>query len=137
MGDALEWIDRLVAATNAHDLEGLVDCFADDYVNVMPAHPPRGFGGREQVRKNWSALFASIPDISVRVLGRSLDGDTLWTEWEMSGTRRDGAAHRMCGVILFGVVDDRAKWARFYLEPVDEHSGDADELLRSLTVDQP
>lgn len=136
MGDALEWIDRLVAATNAHDIEGLVDCFAEDYVNVMPAHPPRGFGGREQVRKNWSTFFATIPDISVRVLRRSLDGDTLWTEWEMIGTRRDGTAHRMCGVILFGVVADRAKWARFYLEPVDEHSGDADELVRNLTVER-
>jgi hypothetical protein len=35
----------------------------------------------------------------------------------MTGTRRDGTAHQMAGVILFGVRDGRF-WARFYLEPV-------------------
>jgi ketosteroid isomerase-like protein len=134
MSDALAWIDRLEAATNAHDIEALVDCFAADYENVAPAHPERGFSGREQVRTNWSTFFASVPDIRARVLRKAAHADTLWTEWEMTGTRRDGAPHEMRGVILFGIVDDRATWARFYVEPVEQHSGDANAFVHRLTA---
>ena len=49
-----------------------------------------------------------------------------WSEWEHRGTRRDGSAHMMRGVIIFGVVDDVIAWARFYLEPVQEGGGGID-----------
>jgi hypothetical protein len=39
--DALVY--RLQRATNAHDLEAVVGCFAPDYRNETPAHPERGF----------------------------------------------------------------------------------------------
>lgn len=47
------------------------------------------------------------------------NGEDVWSEWEMRGTRADGSAHLMRGVIIFGVSEGRANWARFYLEPVD------------------
>lgn len=72
----------------------------------------------------------------MRVLRKAVHGDTLWTEWEMSGTRRDGARHQMAGVILFGVVNDQARWARFYLEPVDRDSGNADAFVQELATGQ-
>jgi ketosteroid isomerase-like protein len=130
-----EVIDRLVAATNAHDLDRLVDCFAPSYVNVTPAHPARGFTGPEQVRRNWTTIFAAVPDIRTAVVA-SLAGDgEVWTEWEMNGTRRDGAPHTMAGVIIFGVEDDRIVSARFYLEPVETTSGDTDAAVQRLTKD--
>lgn len=113
-------VDRLVKATNDHDIDALVACFALDYENETPVHPGRGFVGREQVRRNWEQIFAFVPDVRAEVLGLVVDGDTAWSEWEMTGTRRDGTAHCMRGVILFGVRDGVAGWARFYLEPVDE-----------------
>ena len=116
-------IDRLVAATNAHDLDGLVDCFADDYVNETPTHPGRGFTGREQVHTNWSRIFAGVPDIKVEVGHLAVAGDDVWTEWEMEGTRGDGSPHLMRGVIIFRVGADRITHARFYLEPVDPGEG--------------
>jgi ketosteroid isomerase-like protein len=115
-------VERLRQATNAHDIDALVDCFADTYRNETPAHPDRGFVGRDQVRTNWERIFGGVPDIRAEVLGAVVDGDTVWSEWEMSGTRRDGQGHVMRGVIIFGVADERFSWARFYLEPVD--SGD-------------
>jgi hypothetical protein len=54
--------ERLVQAMNAHDLDAQVACFREDYRSEQPAHPARTFTGREQVRQNWSKLFASIPD---------------------------------------------------------------------------
>src|SRR6476619_8521648 len=120
MGNPEAVIDRLVRATNDHDLDALVECFAEDYVNETPVHPGRGFRGREQVRANWQRIFEFVPDVEARVLRSAVDNDTVWTEWEMRGTRLDGSAHVMCGVIVFGIVDDKAAWARFYLEPADE-----------------
>jgi ketosteroid isomerase-like protein len=127
--DTTSFAHRLAAATNAHDIDALVACFADDYLNETPAHPDRGFRGADQVRRNWTQLFAGMPDLTSRVLAATIDGDTEWSEWEMSGLRPDGTAHLMRGVIIFGVRDDKAAWARFYLEPVEVASGDADAAI--------
>ncbi len=129
MADTLEVVDRLVAATNAHDIDALVDCFAPEYVNQTPAHPQRGFSGREQVHRNWVSIFGGVPDISARLIASAIDGSQAWTEWEMSGTRRDGAPHAMAGVIIFGVHDGHIVSARFYLEPVEVASGDVDAAV--------
>ena len=112
-------VARLCDATNAHDLDGIVDCFAVDYRNEMPLHPGRGFVGREQVRRNWTQILAAIPDVATEILGSSATADTVWTEWEHRGTRPDGTEHLMRGVTIFGVVAGRISTARFYLEPVD------------------
>jgi ketosteroid isomerase-like protein len=71
-------IDRLVDATNTHDLDGLVACFTADYVNETPAHPVRGFQGRDQVRRNWAAIFTGVPDISARVTATAVQDDRVW-----------------------------------------------------------
>ncbi len=129
LGSPLAMVHRLEQATTAHDLNGLVDCFAVDYVNVTPVHPARGFTGREQVRSNWQQIFAAVPDLKAEVLGCVATGDTAWTEWEMSGTRRDGADHLMRGVIVFGVSNGRADWARFYLEVVQHDQESIDSAV--------
>jgi hypothetical protein len=36
----------------------------------------------------------------------------------------------MRGVIIFGVVDGLAQWARFYLEPVQSDGGGVDDAVR-------
>lgn len=123
-------VQRLKQATDTHDLEALVSCFAPDYRNETPAHPERGFTGRAQVRANWTQIFAAIPDLTCEVLRCVADGDTVWSEWEHRGTRRDGTAHLMRGVVIFGVADGAAVWARFYLEPVQDEAGSVEEAVR-------
>jgi ketosteroid isomerase-like protein len=135
--DPTSMVRRLAAATNAHDLDALVACFADDYLNETPAHPARGFRGTEQVRRNWAQLFAGIPDLSVRILATAAADDTAWTEWEMSGTRSDGTAHLMRGVIIFRVAAGKAVSARFYLEPVEDTSGGADAQISRVVPAAP
>jgi ketosteroid isomerase-like protein len=129
---AAQMLERLIRAVNEHDLETLVNCFDDDYVNETPAHPERGFGGREQVHRNWTQIFTGVPDIQARVPQVAVDGDTLWSEWEMSGTRPDGTAFLMRGVVIFTVTDGVATAARFYLEPVEHTSGDVDLATRRV-----
>jgi limonene-1,2-epoxide hydrolase len=123
-------VRRLERATNDHDIEAIVACFAPGYRNETPAHPERGFTGREQVRANWEQIFAGIPDVACEVLRCAVDGDTVWSEWEHRGTRRDGTPHLMRGVVIFGVSDGLASWARFYLEPVQAHAGNVDHAVR-------
>jgi ketosteroid isomerase-like protein len=119
-------VERLRDRTNAHDLDGLVDCFTEQYVNDTPIHPARSFSGREQVRRNWEQIFAGVPDITTEILRSTTAGTTVWSEWEMSGTRRDGHPHLMRGVIIFEIEGDLLAAARFFLEPVDPSDVAAD-----------
>ncbi len=125
-------VERLRDATNAHDLDALVDCFAESYRNETPAHPGRGFSGREQVRTNWRTIFAAVPDLTATVQHTVTNGEEIWSEWEMRGARPDGSPHLMRGVIIFGVNDGRASWARFYLEPVDPGEAGAIAAVRQI-----
>jgi limonene-1,2-epoxide hydrolase len=123
-------VERLCRAVNDHDLPALVACFAPGYRNETPVHPQRGFTGREQVRRNWEQILAAIPDLTVEVLRCAVDRDTVWAEWEHRGTRPDRSAHLMRGVVIFGVKDGMADWARFYLEPVQEDGDDVNAAIR-------
>lgn len=129
-------VERLRQATNDHDLEALANCFAADYRNDTPVHPARGFQGRAQVRKNWEQIFAAVPDIVAEVRWIAKDHE-VWSEWAMRGTRRDGAAHVMRGVVIFGVEQGVASWARFYLEPLDDGGGGVDDAVRRAVVAPP
>jgi ketosteroid isomerase-like protein len=128
---AERFVTELVGAVNRHDLDTLTGLFAPDYVNETPAHPARGFTGNDQVRRNWASIFAAVPDIVVEVTALTVAGDTVWTEWNMDGTRRDGAEHHMRGVVLFTVESGRATAARFYLEPLDTSSADVNAAVAS------
>ena len=130
-------IDRLLQATNARDLEALVGCFAPHYVNETPAHPARGFTGSDQVRRNWAQIFAAVPDLVARITGWAENDGAVWTEWEMSGSRRDGSPHHIRGVIIFRVTDDRITAARFYLEPVDTSTDNVDAAVAAQLAGRP
>ena len=128
------YLERLRSAIDSHDLDELVACFADDYRNETPVHPSRSFVGAEQVRANWSMIFGGVPDIGATLVRSAEDGEAIWAEWEMRGTRRDGVPQVLRGVTVLGVVDGVAHWARFYLEPVDEDvTSVAAHIERTLT----
>ena len=132
MTDPSELVERLRQSVDAHDLDAVVACFTDDYRNETPAHPERGFEGREQVRTNWQRIFAGVPNISARVLRIAVDGDAVWSEWEMGGTRPDGVPQMLRGVVIFGVAGSQFGWARFYLEPVDAGEGGVDAAVGKI-----
>ena len=66
----LATVERLRDATNAHDLEGVVACVAVG-LRLGSAHASGApsFGGATKCRRNWTQIFAAIPDITTR-LGR-------------------------------------------------------------------
>jgi ketosteroid isomerase-like protein len=130
-------MERLQTAQNQHDLESFLDCFDPDYQSEQPVHPDRAFSGREQVRKNWSALFTSIPDFHSELLRTADDGDMGWAEWHWSGRNTDGTQFEMRGVTIFGIRDNRVAWGRLYMEPVEEAGPGIDAVVRSLSHEPP
>jgi len=112
-------IDRLTATMNDHDVDAMVALFHVDYESRQPAHPARAFVGRAQVRANWAAMFAGVPDLRAEVLRSADDGDTTWSEWAWSGTRADGQTFDVRGVTLFRVRDDLIVAGTLYMEDVE------------------
>ena len=125
---------RLHAALNQHDLEAFLECFDANYQSAQPLHPDRGFGGWEQVRTNWAAIFSGVPDFQAQLLNRTVEGDTAWAEWQWSGTRLDGTRLDMRGVTLFGVQGGRITWGRLYMEPVQAAGAGIDAAVTEMAT---
>ena len=84
------------------------------------------------MRRNWTQIFAGVPDHTAELVASTQDGQVVWSEWTMSGTRVDGRPHLMRGVIVFTVRESLATAARFYLEPVEDADVDADTAVRTI-----
>ena len=127
-----EAMERLRAAMNQHDLEAFLACLSADYRSEQPVHPQRGFAGREQVEKNWSAMFEGIPDFHAELLSTATEGDTVWAEWRWAGTRANEAPLDMRGVTLFEIKNGQIVSGRLYMEEVEEAGADVGETVRRL-----
>jgi ketosteroid isomerase-like protein len=120
---------------NAHDIDAFVACMAEDYDSAQPAHPDRAFRGREQVRKNWSAIFESVPDFRAELVRADAVGDVEWSEWRWRGTQADGSRLDMAGAVVLGVRDGLAAWARLYVEPVEQGGAGIDAAVQDMAGD--
>jgi ketosteroid isomerase-like protein len=132
MGDPRALIERLTAAQNAHDLEGMLACFHADYRSEQPLFPARTFTGVDQVRANWGALLDAIPDFHAETLRAAVDGDTVFAEVHWTGTKADGTKLDERGVIVMGVRDDRVAWGRLYVDEVARDSPGIDAVVRGM-----
>jgi ketosteroid isomerase-like protein len=130
-------IAELVAAMNAHDLDAASALIHEDYRSTQPAHPGRAFVGRAQMRANWAAMFAGIPDFHADI-GRSVQvGDTAWTEWHWTGTRTDGKPFEVRGVTLFEVTDGQIVAGTLYLEDVEAAPVDISDAVEAISGQRP
>ncbi|HEY6886369.1 MAG TPA: nuclear transport factor 2 family protein [Solirubrobacter sp.] len=123
----------LARAMNAHDIDAFVSLFAPDYDSQQPVHPARAFVGRDQVRANWSAVFAGVPDFHAELIATAVEADTLWSEWRWHGTHEDGSRLQMAGVIVCGIDAGRLTWARLYVEPVESDGQTIDAIVREMS----
>ena len=134
--DPLAVYARLVDAQNAHDLDAMLECFDPAYKSEQPPHPARSFTGTDQVRKNWSALLAAVPDFRADVLRTAATADTVWAESRWSGTKADGSPLEEMIVIILGVAGGRIVWGRLYGEEVERDGPDIDETVRIIAGTQ-
>jgi ketosteroid isomerase-like protein len=138
MADPRAVVERLTAAQNAHDLEGMLACFHEDYRSEQPMYPARTFQGVDQVRKNWSELLQNIPDFHSELIRSAVDGNTAFIEIRWTGTKPDGAPLEERGVLIMGIRDNRVAWGRLYSEEVEREGADIDAVVRRMagTEDQ-
>ncbi|MFB6108535.1 MAG: nuclear transport factor 2 family protein [Haloplanus sp.] len=130
--DRSKLVERIVEAENSHEAEQVAALVAEEYRSETPAHPDRDFTGREQVRRNWRAIFENTPNLRAELLRSTVDDDTLWTEWRLTGTQTDGAELDLRGVVLWGVADGLLQWGRIYVEPVERTDGETWEAFYTV-----
>lgn len=121
-------VERWVDAINQHNPDAVASCFDLDYRDEAPARRGESVVGREKVRQNFVTFFKDIPDIRAELIGCVAEGEKLWMEWRMGGTRKDGTQMEFAGVNIFGVKDGRLAWGRIYSELVRE-VGDIDAQI--------
>lgn len=136
-GEQTEAVSELLArAMNAHDLDAHLSCFSEGYRSEQPTHPARTFTGREQVRKNWSGLYESIPDFRAELLRLAIADDTEWAEWHWQGTKEDGSPLDERGVTILGIRDKQIAWGRLYLEEIEQEGADIEDTVRRMAGHQ-
>ncbi len=101
---------RLLEAFNLHDLDSIMEFFADDAVFEMPRGPdPWGkrFVGKSQVREGLATRFAGIPDVHYGNDRHWVCGDRGCSEWMLTGTTTAGVKVEVRGCDLFEFRGDK------------------------------
>jgi len=106
----LELLGRVLDGFNAHDLDAILEHFADDCVFESPRGPDpwgRRFVGKDEVRSGFAARFAGIPDVQYRGEGDFVSGERGVSEWTLTGTTVDGERVEVRGCDLWTLRGDR------------------------------
>ncbi|MBT2594958.1 nuclear transport factor 2 family protein [Arthrobacter sp. ISL-72] len=123
---------RWITSLSADDLEAAVNCFDAAYVDETPARRGESVQGQDSVRRNFSMLFSDLPDPTANISRTVADGDYVWMEWRMRGTRRDCTLLEFVGVNIFQVTDGRFRSGRIYTEIVRD-AGGIDAQINRMT----
>ncbi len=99
----VELLKSFLDAFNRHDLDAIMDFFADDCRLYMPRGArPRGnvYVGKDQVRAGLATRFEGIPDVHYGDDKHWVGDDFGVSEWTLTGTRKDGQSIEVRGVDL-------------------------------------
>jgi steroid delta-isomerase-like uncharacterized protein len=77
-------LDRYVERYNAGDLDGVMDLYAEDAVQLMPEGL---FEGREAIRERLARDLEACPDIAWTVESFVEQGDSFSDEWSFVATQ--------------------------------------------------
>ena len=91
--DNLDTLERLVEAFNAHDLDRIMEFFADDCSLDMPrGQAPWGtrYVGKTAVRKGLQTRFEMLPDVHYGDARHFATEKMGVSEWLLTGTLRSG-----------------------------------------------
>jgi ketosteroid isomerase-like protein len=93
-------LKAILKAFNDHDLDAIMEFFADDCSFDMPRGPePWGerFRGKEAVRQALATRFLGLPDVHYGDDRHWTAGNLGVSEWLLTGTSRDGRHVRVRG----------------------------------------
>lgn len=106
----VELLKALLDGFNRHDLDAVMDYFADDCVLYMPRGAgPRGdrYTGKVEVRAGLASRFKGIPDVHYGEARHWTCGDLGVSEWTLTGTATTGKTLEVRGVDLLEFADGK------------------------------
>lgn len=99
----VELLKAFLDAFNRHDLDAIMQFFADDCVFYMPRGAgPRGdrYVGKADVRSGLAKRFEGIPDVHYGEDSHWVGEDFGVSEWTLTGTSASGQPIRVRGLDL-------------------------------------
>lgn len=106
----VQLLREFLEAFNRHDLDAIMDHFADDCVFYMPRGAgPCGdrFVGKDEVRAGLARRFAGIPDVHYGEDRHWACGNFGVSEWTLTGTSVSGQSIEVRGVDLLEFAEGR------------------------------
>lgn len=106
----VEVLKGFLDAFNRHDLDAIMDHFADDCVFYMPRGAGPGgdrYAGKAEVRAGLAKRFESIPDVHYGDDRHWACGDFGVSEWTLTGTSASGKRIEVRGVDLLEFANGR------------------------------
>ena len=106
----IEILKGFLEAFNQHDLDSIMDYFAEDCVFYMPrGSTPRGdrYVGKTEVRAGLAKRFAGIPDVHYGEDTHWVCDDLGVSEWTLTGTTMSGEKIVVRGVDLLEFVEGK------------------------------
>ena len=116
-------LKAIADAFNAHDLDAIMEFFADDCSLDMPRGPdPWGkrFTGKAAVREGLAARFKGLPDVHYGDDRHWVSGNMGVSEWLLTGTTPDGVQIRVRGCDHWEFRDGKVMRKDSYWKIVDK-----------------
>jgi ketosteroid isomerase-like protein len=96
----VETLKMIADAFNRHDLDAIMEFFAEDCSMDLPRGPDawgQRFVGKVAVREGVASRFAGLPDVQYGDDRHWVSGDLGISEWLLTGTRPDGTKVQVRG----------------------------------------
>src|SRR4030095_71465 len=117
----------ILDAFNAHDLDAIMEFFADDCSLDMPRGPePWGqrFVGKAAVRASLTPRFQGLPDVHYSDDRHWISGNMVFSEWLLTGTTPQGVAVKVRGCDHYEFQDGKVIRKDSYWKMVEERRPD-------------
>ena len=99
-----EMLRSILDAFNRHDLDAIMEFFAEECVFESPRGPDfwgRRFSGKTEVREGLGARFRGIPDVHYGNDDHFVSGNRGVSEWTLTGTTVEGERIEVRGCDLW------------------------------------
>ena len=103
-------LEGLAAAFNAHDIDGVMEFFAEECSLDLPRGPdPHGSRhvGHEEVRRGIMTRFETTPDVHYADVENFAAGNTGMSKWLLTGTTGSGEKVRVRGCDFYTFEDGK------------------------------
>lgn len=101
-------LEAIADAFNRHDLDAIMEFFAEDAVFESPRGPDRWgrrFEGKAAVREGLAARFTGIPNVHYGEDDHFVSGNRGASEWTLTGTTTEGERLEVRGCDLWTFRD--------------------------------